>query len=53
MFQQHHDAMPSVDQPPVKIDYEQYYSLETKQRKRSQLKELRPYFDIPGMISVG
>jgi aromatic amino acid aminotransferase I len=44
--------MPSVEQPPIQIDYERYYSLESKQRKRSQLKELRPYFEIPGMISV-
>lgn len=44
--------MPSIDPAPVKIDYSQYMSLESKNRKRSQLKELRPYFEIPGMISV-
>ena len=44
--------MPSIDPVPVKIDYTQYMSIESKNRKRSQLKELRPYFEIPGMISV-
>lgn len=44
--------MPSVAHDAVAIDFERYYSLESKQRKRSQLKELRPYFEIPGMISV-
>lgn len=44
--------MPSIEQGPVKIDYERYFSLESKHRQRSQLKELRPYFEIPGMISV-
>lgn len=34
------------------MDYTQYMSLESKNRVRSQLKELRPYFDMEGMISV-
>lgn len=45
--------MPSVDPAPVAIDYSQYLSYESRNRVRSQLKQLRPYFDIPGMISVG
>ncbi|WWC92019.1 uncharacterized protein L201_006973 [Kwoniella dendrophila CBS 6074] len=45
--------MPSIDPAPVKIDFTKYFSIESKTRKRSQLKELRPYFDIPGMISFG
>ena len=44
--------MPYIDPAPVKIDYAKYFSLESKNRQRSQLKELRPYFEMPGMISV-
>ncbi|KAL7424065.1 hypothetical protein Q5752_001650 [Cryptotrichosporon argae] len=45
--------MPSVDAAPVKINYDDYLSSESKGRARSQLKKLRPYFDMPGMISFG
>ncbi|KAK4686426.1 hypothetical protein P7C73_g3702, partial [Tremellales sp. Uapishka_1] len=45
--------MPSVVTSPVKIDYADYLSDESKGLARSQLKQLRPYFDIPGMISFG
>ncbi|CAD6587834.1 MAG: hypothetical protein TREMPRED_004865, partial [Tremellales sp. Tagirdzhanova-0007] len=45
--------MPSVERAPVMIDFGQYLSKEAIGRKRSQLKELRPYFDMPGMISFG
>lgn len=44
--------MPSIDSAPVKIDYDAYLSWESKNRQRSGLKALRPYFDRPGMISV-
>lgn len=44
--------MPSIDLAPVKIDYDAYLSWESKNRQRSGLKALRPYFDRPGMISV-
>ena len=44
--------MPYIDPAPIKIDYAKYFSLESKNRQRSQLKELRPYFEMPGMISV-
>ncbi|WVR07874.1 hypothetical protein IAU60_004917 [Kwoniella sp. DSM 27419] len=43
--------MPSIDPKPVAIDFSRYFSVETVGRKRSALKELKPYFDIPGMIS--
>ncbi|WVQ85764.1 hypothetical protein IAT38_007931 [Cryptococcus sp. DSM 104549] len=45
--------MPSIDPKPTPIDFTKYFSWESKNRKRSQLKALRPYFDIPGMISFG
>ncbi|RSH94053.1 hypothetical protein EHS25_006707 [Saitozyma podzolica] len=45
--------MPSIDSAPVKIDYDAYLSWESKNRQRSGLKALRPYFDRPGMISLG
>jgi hypothetical protein len=45
--------MPCFEPSPVKIKYEAYLSWESKNRQRSQLKTLRPYFDRPGMISVG
>lgn len=44
--------MPSVEAQPVKIDYGEYLSYEANNRARSQLKGLRPYFEMPGMISV-
>ncbi|WWC64900.1 uncharacterized protein I303_107514 [Kwoniella dejecticola CBS 10117] len=45
--------MPSIDPAPVKIDFTKYFSKESTGRKRSQLKELKPYSEIPGMISFG
>ncbi|TYJ54193.1 hypothetical protein B9479_005119 [Cryptococcus floricola] len=45
--------MPSIDQQPIAIDYAKYFSHESQNRQRSQLKELKPYFEIPGMISFG
>ncbi|OCF32127.1 aromatic amino acid aminotransferase I [Kwoniella heveanensis BCC8398] len=45
--------MPSIEPQATPIDFSQYLSRESKERKRSQLKELRPYFVIPGMISFG
>ncbi|KAK8853500.1 hypothetical protein IAR55_004207 [Kwoniella newhampshirensis] len=45
--------MPSIDLKPAPIDFSKYLSKESTGRKRSQLKELRPYFEIPGMISFG
>ncbi|OWT38804.1 aromatic amino acid aminotransferase I [Cryptococcus neoformans] len=45
--------MPSINSTPVPVDFTKYFSKETTSRKRSQLKELRPYFEIPGMISFG
>ncbi|KAK8869750.1 hypothetical protein IAR55_000318 [Kwoniella newhampshirensis] len=45
--------MPSANPTPVKVDYASFLSDEAKGRVRSQLKELRPYFEIPGMISFG
>lgn len=44
--------MPSIDPKPVKINYDEYLSYESVHRVRSELKALRPYFELPGMISV-
>jgi hypothetical protein len=44
-------AMPSDALPP--INYDDYLSSEARGRVRSSLKDLRPFFDLPGMISVG
>lgn len=38
---------------PVKVNYDDFLSWESKHRVRSGLKKLRPYFDTPGIISVG
>ncbi|GFZ52212.1 hypothetical protein JCM24511_09985 [Saitozyma sp. JCM 24511] len=38
---------------PVAVDFAQYLSREAAGRVRSQLKELKPYSEIPGMISFG
>ncbi|WWD19930.1 hypothetical protein CI109_104402 [Kwoniella shandongensis] len=45
--------MASIDPKPVPIDFTRYLSKESTNRKRSQLKELRQYSVIPGMISFG
>ncbi|WVQ74183.1 hypothetical protein IAR50_003777 [Cryptococcus sp. DSM 104548] len=45
--------MPSIAPQSTPIDFSKYLSHESTNRQRSQLKELRPYFDIPGMISFG
>lgn len=33
-------------------NYADFLSLEARTRARSGIKQLRPYFEIPGMISV-
>lgn len=33
-------------------NYSDFLSLEARTRARSAIKQLRPYFEIPGMISV-
>lgn len=35
-----------------KPNYGDFLSLEARTRARSAIKQLRPYFEIPGMISV-
>lgn len=44
--------MPSVAAVPVKLDYQSFLSQEAKGRIRSQLRDLRYFQAIPGMISV-
>ena len=36
----------------IALDYASYLSLESKNRERSRLKELKPFSEIPGMINV-
>ncbi|OXG52760.1 aromatic amino acid aminotransferase I [Cryptococcus neoformans] len=45
--------MPSVAAVPVKLDYQSFLSQEAKGRIRSQLRDLRYFQAIPGMISFG
>lgn len=52
-FESHHFGdMLSHYPAPVAVDFTQYLSREAAGRVRSQLKELKPYSEIPGMISV-
>ncbi|WVQ78337.1 hypothetical protein IAT38_000422 [Cryptococcus sp. DSM 104549] len=45
--------MPTADAVPAQIDYRAFLSTEAKNRKRSQLKELGKYRNIPNIISFG
>ena len=36
----------------ISLDYVSYLSLESKNRERSRLKEIKPFSEIPGMINV-
>jgi len=36
----------------IPLDYASYLSLESKNRERSRLKEIKPFSEIPGMINV-
>lgn len=38
--------------PPPRINYDDYISTEARGRVRNPLKSLRPYTEVPGMISV-
>jgi aromatic amino acid aminotransferase I len=44
--------MPVATRTPISIDYANYYSLESKNRQRSKLKEIKPFSEMPGMINV-
>jgi aromatic amino acid aminotransferase I len=44
--------MPVATSDRVAIDYASYFSLESKNRERSRLKEIKPFSEIPGMINV-
>jgi aromatic amino acid aminotransferase I len=44
--------MPVATRTPISIDYAKYYSLESKNRQRSRLKEIKPFSEMPGMINV-
>lgn len=44
--------MPYMEEQAAPMDFTKYFSVETVNRQRSALKVLRPYFEIPGMVSV-
>lgn len=47
-----HLSLTAMSGDAQKPNYGDFLSLEARTRARSAIKQLRPYFEIPGMISV-